>query len=206
MRDWGLTNSDFREGSESIPANAGVSVVPARAPIVERPSFRRVYDDEFAFVWRTLARLGVHASDLPDAAQDVFIVVQRHLEHYDPARPLRPWLVGIAHRVATAERRRARHRREVLGEGATVEMADRRPTPEALVSSQQRRDRVHAALETLDMDRRVVFVMYEMEQIPGVEIAEALGIPINTVYSRLRVARDRFKAAVIRLRHCQGEA
>ncbi len=70
----------------------------------------------------------------------------------------------------------------------------------------QRAGRVLAALDTLDLDRRVIFVMHEMDGTACPEIAEALGVPLNTVYSRLRLARQKFKAAIRRLRLKDGEA
>jgi len=109
--------------------------------------------------------------------------------------------------VALAERRRARHRREQLSEGVTRgDRAATDPSPEVLAELRQRRARVIAALDTLEATRRAVFVMYEMENISCVEIAGALEIPVNTVYSRLRLARKRFKAALARLRLQRGEA
>jgi RNA polymerase sigma-70 factor, ECF subfamily len=56
------------------------------------------------------------------------------------------------------------------------------------------------ALSALDDDRRAVFVMHELDELPAPEIADALGIPVNTVYSRLRVARERFAQALERLK------
>ncbi|MCB9549953.1 MAG: sigma-70 family RNA polymerase sigma factor [Myxococcales bacterium] len=164
--------------------------------------FRALYDAGFRHVWLTLRRLGVAERDLEDAAHEVFVVVHRRLADYDPARPLRPWLTGIAWRVAADERRRARHHREQLGvDPATACPA---PGPEQAVAAEEARALVHRALQTLDLDRRVVFVMAELDGATAPEIAEALGIPLNTAYSRLRVARQRFADAVRRLRG--GEA
>lgn len=179
----------------------------SQRPPLETVTVDAVYRAHFAFVWRILRRLGVRDADLEDVTQEVFMVVHRRLDVFDQDRPIRPWVAGIAHRVALAERRRARHRREQLSEGVT--RGDRPatdPSPEALAVLRQRRARVFAALDTLEDTRRVVFVMYEMENIPCTEIARALEIPVNTVYSRLRLARERFKAALARLRLQRGEA
>lgn len=176
-------------------------------PDIERPGFREVYEAWFDYVWRTLKRLGVREAELEDAAQEVFMVVHRRLEDYDPRRPLRPWLVGIAYKVAARERRRPRHARErALDEQMLSAQVARAPDPERVVQARQRRARVIAALDTLDADRRVIFVMHELDGIPCPEIGEALGVPLNTVYSRLRIARLRFKAALDRLRLRGGEA
>lgn len=171
------------------------------------PAFEAVYRAHFSFVWRTLARMGVREAELEDAAQEVFMVVHRRLaDTYDPSRPLRPWLGGIAVRVAVAERRRARHRREHLTDRPQAGRAATLPTPDGVMAQRQRAARVREALACLDPDRRAVFVMFEMEDLPCTDIADALGVPVNTVYSRLRVARQRFAAAVRRLRLREGEA
>lgn len=176
-----------------VTAAARVEAVPPRPPLEE------VYRANFRLVWTTLARLGVRRAELEDAAQEVFLVVHRRFADYDPSRPIRPWLLGITYRVATAERRRARHRREELVDDPQ-RGASHAATPEAEAIARRRAERIHRALDTLDPERRAVFVMYEMEAIGGPEIAEALGIPINTVYSRLRVARERFRRAIEALR------
>jgi RNA polymerase sigma-70 factor (ECF subfamily) len=147
----------------------------------------------------------VRDAELEDAAQEVFVVVHRRLDSYDPNRPIKPWLCGIAHKVATAERRRARHRRERLCE-APAAGAVAKGSPEKRVALQQRFARVRQALGALDADQRVVFVMADMEEIACPDIADSLGISVNTVYSRLRRARARFKAELHRLRSEGGEA
>jgi len=171
------------------------------------PDLRQTYEAHFTHVWHTLRRLGVRDSDLEDAAHDVFVVVHRRLPDFDVARPIRPWLTGITYRVASDERRRARHRRERSGMPDGVpESADSGPSPEEVVAARQARAAVLAALDTLDMERRVVFVMHELDGVSGPEIAEALAVPLNTVYSRLRIARSQFAAAVRRQRLRRSDA
>lgn len=173
----------------------------------EVPSFREIYESWFDYVWRTLKRLGVRDAELEDAAQEVFVVVHRRLDDYDPSRPLRPWLAGIAYKVAARERRRPRHTREQFTDDrALTERPCHGPDPERAVQTQQRRARVIEALSTLDPERRIIFVMHEIDGTPCPEIGEALGVPLNTVYSRLRIARLRFKASMDRLRLRGGEA
>lgn len=188
-----------------IPATAQYHGVTATAraepedPAPARPAFAAVYRGNFRLVWTTLARLGVRTAELEDASQEVFMVVHRRLDAYDPTRPLRPWLLGITYRVATAERRRARHRREQLCDDPRRDGIEP-STPEGEVIARRRAVRIHQALDTLDPERRAVFVMHEMEAITCPEIAEALGVPLNTIYSRLRVARERFRRAYEALR------
>lgn len=165
-------------------------------PSVE-PDFRLIFETECSFVWNTLRRLGIPDRDADDAAQDVFIVVHRHLRDYDPTRPLRPWLFGICYRVAIAQRRLARNQRERIDE--VGEVADQgRPADEQL-EEMQAQDLVRRALDALDLDRRALIVMHEYEGYSVPQIAETLGIPLNTAYSRLRLAREQFVASVRRL-------
>ena len=158
--------------------------------------FRGVYDAELTYVWHTLRRLGVHERDLEDLCHDVFVVVFRHLADYDPRRPIRPWLFGIAFRVASDYRRSARVRREVTG--ATREVASAAPPADEEVARQQGLALVAQALATLDLDRRAVLVMHDIDGHVMPEIAAALGVPLNTAYSRLRLARADFAVAVRR--------
>lgn len=181
------------------PQYLTVTAAARAEPAPPCPAFSEVYRAHFRLIWTTLARLGVRTAELEDAAQEVFMVVHRRLEDYDPTRPLRPWLLGITYRVATAERRRARHRREHLGDAPRSQGIDR-ATPEAQIIARCRAERIHQALDALDPERRAVFVMHEMQAIPCPEIAEALGVPLNTIYSRLRVARERFRGAFDELR------
>ncbi len=165
------------------------------------PTFDEVYARGYAHVWRTLRRLGVAEQDIEDQAHDVFLVVHRRLADYDADRPLEPWLSGIAFRVMCAARRRAHVRRERTGKDAWLDRQQSpAPGPERLVALHERQQLVLDALSRLDLDRRLVFVMHELDGMPCPEIARALGTPLNTVYSRLRVARTRFAAAVRRLR------
>jgi len=184
----------------ATPQYSDVSAAAHVDPPIVRPSLAEVYRGHFRLVWTMLARLGVRTAELEDATQEVFLVVHRRLDDYDPRRPLRPWLLGITYRVATAERRRARHRREQLTDDPQKDAVEHMATPEAEVIARRRADRIHRALDTLDPDRRAVFVMYEMQGVTSAEIADALGIPLNTVYSRLRVARERFRRALEALR------
>ncbi|MBU0552820.1 RNA polymerase sigma factor [Myxococcota bacterium] len=159
-----------------------------------------IYRAHFRHVWHTLRRLGVPARDLEDAAHDVFLIVHRRWADYDPSRPIKPWLTGIAWRVAADARKRAGFRREqLLGDDLISARACDGPLPDALTASRQARELVDRGLKALDMDKRVVFIMSEMDGHTGPEIAEALGVPLNTIYSRIRLARERFAAAVRRL-------
>ena len=162
------------------------------------PDFLTIYRSEFPYVWKTLRRLGAPAQDIEDLTHDLFVVVHRHLSQYDPARPLRPWLFGIAVRVVADFRRSARNVREVLG--VTTEAVDGAPTPHERMEATEARAVLMMALDGLDLDRRAVFVMHELDEVSMPEIADALDLPLNTAYSRLRLARADVAEAIRRFR------
>jgi RNA polymerase sigma-70 factor (ECF subfamily) len=161
--------------------------------------FRSVFENEFTYVWCSLKRLGVPEKDLKDQTQDVFLTVHNILGDYDPARPLRPWLFGIAYRFAARYRSLARHRREVLSDDVPETPFDQGGADEALILRERQR-LVLEAIEAIDLGKRAVFVMAEIDGHAMPEIAAALGVPLNTAYSRLRLAREEFAAAIKRLR------
>jgi RNA polymerase sigma-70 factor (ECF subfamily) len=172
-----------------------------RAPVQEErtpPDFPALFAAHFDYVWYALRRLGVREADLEDVTHDVFVAVFRKLDQYDAERPLRPWLFGFAFRYASDYRDLARHRFEVTADAP--ERQDERPDAlehalknEALAIAQR-------ALDTLELDRRAVFILHELDECPMPEVSRALGIPLNTAYSRLRLARADLARAVRRLR------
>jgi RNA polymerase sigma-70 factor (ECF subfamily) len=171
--------------------------VASRASVLG-PDLAAIFDEHFDYVWRTLQRLGVRDADLEDLSHEVFLKVNARLKDYDPKRPLRPWLFGFAHRVAADHRRLARHRVEVLG--VAMEPTDPgRPADEGLQDDEERA-LVIDALSRIDFDRRAVLLLHDAEDVAVPAIAEELGIPLNTAYSRLRKAREEFASAVKMLR------
>jgi RNA polymerase sigma-70 factor, ECF subfamily len=157
-----------------------------------------IFDDHFDYVWNTLRRLGVRDVDLEDLSHEVFLKVHSRLDDYDVARPMRPWLFGFAYRVAADHRRLARHRLEVLG--APVEAVDPVRPPDERIEADEERVLVNAALAQMTFERRAVLVLHDVEELPVPAIAEELGIPVNTAYSRLRLAREELAVAVKKLR------
>ena len=168
------------------------------------PNFAQIFTREFDYVWNSLRRLGVPERDLEDLAHDVFFRIYEHLADFDTARPLKPWLFGFAFRVASDYRRRFSNRREVLD--ADSEAID--PAPNALDQLVQAEalSLAQLALDSLDMERRAVFILHEIDGCAMPEIAGALSLPLNTAYSRLRLAREQFHAAIRRERLRRGEA
>jgi RNA polymerase sigma-70 factor, ECF subfamily len=116
---------------------------------------------------------------------------------------VRPWLFGFAYRLASDYRRLARHRRETLDE--PCDGVDAAPSAADRVATRQTLELVWTALEQLDLDRRAILVLHDVEGYSIPEVADALDIPLNTAYSRLRLAREQFAKSVHRLRLRQGE-
>jgi RNA polymerase sigma-70 factor (ECF subfamily) len=168
---------------------------PGETPLGGSDDFAALYESEFAYVWRNLRRLGVSDAQLDDATQDVFLVVHRRIADFESRSKIRTWIFGIVLRVASTYRRTAARRRtEPLGEHATEFAA------EDMVDRAQAGRLLRRLLDDLDDDRRAVFVMAELEQMTAPEIAAALGVNLNTVYSRLRTARRDVNAALVRHR------
>ncbi len=168
-----------------------------------RPDIGMIFDEHFDFVWNALRRLGVRTADIEDLAHEVFLKVHARLDDYDPSRPLRPWLAGFVCRVAADHRRLARHRVEVYG--CPIEAQAQVVGAEERIQAADDRSLLNAALEGLDFDRRAVLVLHDVDEVPVPSIAEELGIPLNTAYSRLRLAREELATAVKRLRRKREE-
>jgi RNA polymerase sigma-70 factor, ECF subfamily len=153
------------------------------------------FQRELDYIYRTLRRLGTGPSDVEDLAQEVFLALRRSWTEYDQTRPLRPYLFGIAFRIAAAHERK--RRREVTLQ--VVEVSHTGPGPEDLFQSKQARALVLAALERIPLPRRAVLIMHEIDDVPMAEVALVLSIPRFTAYSRLRKARRELETAVRRM-------
>lgn len=168
------------------------------------PSFQSVYQEHYGFVCRNLVRLGADFGDVEDLVHDVFLVVMRRLCDYDHSRPMRPWLIGIAARVLSDHRRSSRRRHERVGDEREARAAG--PAADEQAEAAEVRDMVLRVLAGIDMSQRVVLVMHDLEGLSMSEITRELGIPLNTGYSRLRLGREHFIAAVRQARRSNGEA
>jgi len=153
-----------------------------------------VFQQELDYIYWTLRRLGVSKSEVEDLAQEVFIVLRRSWIRYDQERPIRPYLFGIAFRIASAYQRK--RKREIAFGG--IDPDDAGPLPDAVLQTKQSRAIVLAALEGIPLARRAALVMHELDDIPVSEVAAVLAVPLFTVYSRLRKARRELEAAVRR--------
>jgi RNA polymerase sigma-70 factor (ECF subfamily) len=174
--------------SFALQAPAGESL---RSPM--DTSFPDVFERTAPFVWRALRRLGVREADVPDVCQEVFVVVHRRLSDFDGSSALRTWIYGICLRTASQYRRRAPQLREVSEDDAREQSV--LPDQEDALERRRARDRLDAALQQLDDDKRAVFVLYELEELPMKEVAAVLGCPLQTAYSRLHGARREVEEA-----------
>lgn len=194
------------------PARSGrtgphVSPHPSAAPSAPESQRSRAGDlrltgivrQHYAFLWRSLRRLGVHEADADDAAQRTLEVVARRLDDIDP-RAEKGFLFQTALRVA-ADLRRAKGRSKTIADEDTVAHAtDEKPTPEEALGRKQARAELDVVLDQLSLDLRAVFVLFELEEMSTNEIAGLLGIPAGTVSSRLHRAREEFQALCVRAR------
>lgn len=174
---------------ERPPDSGGAPGVVAEG----RLDFDALYDDHVDFIWRSLKCLGVPDQNVDDAVQDVFMVVHRRLPSFEARSAVRTWLFGIVLHVAGDHRRRERRKGGLAP--LDFEVADRAPGPLEDAARAEALRTLALVLEELDQDKRDVLVLAELEQQSAPEIAAALGLNVNTVYSRLRAARRAFEAA-----------
>jgi len=178
-------------------ASAYSEVADASVAEDESPSdIETLLNEHFAFIWRVFRRMGFCPADADDATQQVFMIASTKLDQIAPRRE-RAYLYGIALRVQSHARRAERRRREVLVEDADTPAAPGRgPDTEAALSEAWRL--LDELLAKLPDKLRRVLVLAEVEGLEATEIAALEGIPVGTAASRLRRARERFRAALAR--------
>jgi RNA polymerase sigma-70 factor (ECF subfamily) len=194
VMDWTLPRNG--QGVSALATAAPGRIHAEEPPVAARSEIRleAAYREHHKFVWRSLARLGVADVALADATHDVFMVVARRLSEFESRASFKTWLFAICLRVARARRRdfaREQRRREQYRH--VREDAHARPHARA-DAARTLRD----LLQTLDEDKRAVFIMAELEQMTAPEIASVLRIKTATVYSRLRLARAELERQVKR--------
>ena len=167
------------------------------APAPKPATFQQVYRAHFRLVWRTLGRLGVREADLMDVTQNVFLVVHRQLSGFEGRAELTTWLFSICRLVAKDYLRSAPIRREVVVD--VRELARRAgpgDSPLQRLDTRELSRLLEAILSKMSERLRLVFVMFELEELSGEEIARLLDVPVGTVRSRLRLARAAFQREV----------
>jgi RNA polymerase sigma-70 factor, ECF subfamily len=159
---------------------------------------RTVFDEHARYILRTLRHLGVREADVEDVAQEVFVTVHRKLPEFEGRSKLRTWLYAICLRVASDHRRRAYVVRERVTEHPPIDGGERSGgEPDTSLES---RAFVQQLLGELDDDKRAVLVLYEIEGLTMREVADVIGCPLQTAYSRLHAARELLRAAWERAR------
>jgi RNA polymerase sigma-70 factor, ECF subfamily len=151
--------------------------------------FEDLYEQHFDFVWRSLRVLGVRYEVVDDAIQDVFCAAAKQLGRFEGRSSLRTWVFGIVQNTAFNYRRthsRKLDRLEPLDEG----LVSGEPTPHAHAEGKEAANLVSAFCSDLDESRRAIFVLALLEGVPATEIASSLGLPVNTIYSRIHALRQ----------------
>jgi RNA polymerase sigma-70 factor (ECF subfamily) len=193
--------TSLRAASEAAsPANERASV--SREPVRAEVSFEQVYSTYVEFVWRSARRLGVEEAEADDVVQQVFLAVYQKLDRFEWRSTLKTWLFAILLRVASEHRRTVRRKSPHLAHASV----DPELVPDCAVNPHEALSRAEASrtidvlLDSLDVDKRVVFVMAELEEMTAAEISLVTGLEPSTVYSRLRAARTAFERAAAALR------
>jgi RNA polymerase sigma-70 factor (ECF subfamily) len=165
-------------------------------PAPEVLAFDRVFADHATLVWRALRRLGVTSTDIEDICQDVFLTISRRLQTFEGRSAISTWVYGICVHAALAYHRKRRRRPEE----PTHELPDIGVDPPQLhgLERSQALAIADSVLDALDDDKRVVFVLFEIEEMPMREVADAIGCPLQTAFTRLYAARRQFEAAICR--------
>lgn len=191
----------------SLCAAAGV-VVTARdsTPIVEEEpvagelTFERIYDEYFATVERWIRAFGGRSSDIPDLAQEVFVVAVRRLPEFD-GQNVGGWLYQITRRKMRDYRRLAWVKHYFTERSAgTYEAPAVRADQLAQLESREKQELLERLLNRLPAEQRATFVLFELDGLTGLEIAEAQQVPINTVWARIHRARQKLQAAAVHAR------
>ncbi|MCH9681926.1 MAG: sigma-70 family RNA polymerase sigma factor [Deltaproteobacteria bacterium] len=153
----------------------------------------KIYREHYTFVWRILRRMG--AFDVDDAVQEVFVVMHRRGDELDVSDSVRPLLYGIARKVAAQQRRKANREPPPL-----ALVAKAAPDPEQSVAQAEAAQVVRDALDAMDDDKRMIFLLADVEGMSIPEVARCHGVNLNTAYARLRAARVLVERAVQRHR------
>lgn len=181
--------------TDGLPQSQGLSRSMVHNDVAPL-DFDAVVAEHGPYIWRVLRRLGVRPSDIEDVWQETFIVVHRKLDAFEGRSQLRTWLSAIAVRVASDYRNRAHRRREQ----ATDEVPDggTAASQHDDLVEQERRALLDRLIGELKPEQREVIVLYEFAELPMQEVAEALGCPLQTAYSRLHAGRRALEQAARR--------
>ena len=161
--------------------------------------FESIYRQYFDFVWSSVRRLGVTSAAADDVVQEIFIVIHSRLHTLEKPEALRSWIYSVIRRTVSGHHR-SRRAQEASGilRAAEPDVRALPRTPADLAELNDQVKLLFSLLEELNESKREVFTMAELDELAVPEIAEILGIPLNTAYSRLRAARQAFEEALAR--------
>ena len=163
----------------------------------EVPPFQAIYNQYVDFVWSSAGHLGAGPDIIDDVVQDVFIVIHSKISTLQRPEALRSWIYGIVRRTVS-DYRRSRRTRDAAGATLSAEPKSSRPSPLDLAERNAELELLESVLAKLDEPKREVFVMVEILEMTVPEVVQSLEIPLNTAYSRLRLARQAFEEALAR--------
>jgi RNA polymerase sigma-70 factor, ECF subfamily len=194
--------------SDSARSIVDERAAASREPIRAKASFDVVYSSYVEFVWRSAQRLGVEESAADDVVQQVFLIVHQSLGAFKWRSTLKTWLFGILLRVVRDHWRVTRRKSPHLAHESVDPdiLANAALNPDEALSRAEASRMIDILLYSLEGDKRVVFVMADLEGMTATEIGVATGLAPNAVYSRLRAARTDFEraAAAMRRRERRG--
>lgn len=185
--------------SRAEAADGAAAVAANSEPPLPVPSFQELCAQYFEFVWKCARGFGSRPDEIDDVVQDVFLVAQRRHEYLKEERLARSWIYSITRRVVSSQRRRRRERDSRAAEDVDS-LTSNEQSPLAAAEHNLEVRVLSTLIDGLEERKREVFVLSEILEMSGPEIAETIGVPVNTVYSRLRAAREDFDAAAQRHR------
>jgi RNA polymerase sigma-70 factor (ECF subfamily) len=192
-----MTESHSKVGAPAILPGVESGAEPTLSTV---PTFASIYKQYFDFVWSSARHLGASADAIDDVVQDAFIVIHSRLATLQNPGALRSWIYGVVRRTVS-DFRRARRTRDAASARLGAELRSNRPlqpSPLEMAEISSEMDLLESVLTEIDETKREVFVMVEVLEMTVPEVVQALDIPLNTAYSRLRLARKLFEEALAR--------
>lgn len=189
------------DSAASITSSDGDEVPLGSAPPVTTTlEFSQIYRNYFSFIWACARRLGVTEAERDDFVQDVFITISARLPTLQQPESLRAWIYGIVRRTASTYHRTKRTKdSNTSAYRRNLDLVyPQSPSPQDLTEQTDQVKLLWALLEKLDPLKREVFVLAELDEMTVPEISSAIEVPTNTVYSRLRSARQELEEALMR--------
>ena len=193
----GGTVSSMADSEVPVAVHAASDATSRGEPVGDAARVRALVSEHYDFVWRTLRYLGLGDADAEDGAQQVMCVLARRVADVEPGAE-RAFLFSTATNVAGTVRRAARRRPEAPEEDLDA-LAAVAPDAGELLDARRAHEVLQAVLRAMPVELRLVFVLFEIEEMPTPAIASMIGVPVGTVASRLRRAREAFQAIVKRM-------